>query len=299
MSDSRRASEPDSAAAAQPSAPAAAAEPARSPGRAGRDLPAAIAVGASLGALVIVTLFTVRIVWILIVAAGVTIGAYELVRALNVRRLRPPLLPVLGGTIAIPLTAYADGAEGQVLALFVTVLVILAWRLVGPRERLWPDVAAGIFAVVYVGFLAGFASLMTSPPDGPRRVLIFVAATVCSDVGGYATGVLFGKHPMAPTVSPKKSWEGFAGSATACMLFGALTLRFLLHQTYWEGVLFGLVVVCTATVGDLGESLIKRDIGIKDMGTLLPGHGGIMDRLDSLLCTAPIAWLLLRAFTPT
>jgi phosphatidate cytidylyltransferase len=273
-------------------------EPARSPGRAGRDLPAAIAVGASLGALVIVTLFTVRIVWILLVAAAVTIGAYELVRALNVRGFRPPLLPVLGSTIAMPLTAYAAGAQGLVLALFVTVLVIMAWRLVGPRERLWPDVAAGVFVSVYIGFLAGFAALMTSPPDGPRRVLIFIAAVVCSDVGGYATGVLFGKHPMAPTVSPKKSWEGFAGSATACMLFGALTLHFLLHQTYWEGILYGLAVVCTATVGDLGESLIKRDIGIKDMGTLLPGHGGIMDRLDSLLCTAPIAWLLLKTFAP-
>jgi phosphatidate cytidylyltransferase len=279
--------------------PAATAEPARSPGRAGRDLPAAIAVGASLGALVIVTIFTVRIVWILILAAAVTIGAYELVRALNVRSLRPPLLPVLGGTIAIPLTAYAAGADGQVLALFVTILVIVAWRTVGPPVGMWTDIAAGVFATVYIGFLAGFASLMTSPSDGPRRVLIFVAATVCSDVGGYTAGVLFGKHPMAPTVSPKKSWEGFAGSATACMLFGALTLRFLLHQTYWEGVLFGLAVVCTATVGDLGESLIKRDIGIKDMGTLLPGHGGILDRIDSLLCTAPIAWLLLRAFAPT
>src|SRR4051812_40134222 len=289
VSDSRREPppEPDPAAAAAPAATAVTPS-GRSPGRAGRDLPAAIAVGASLGALVIVTIFTVRVVWILLVAAGVTIGAYELVRALNVRGFRPPLLPVLGGTIAMPLTAYAAGAEGQVLALFVTIVVIVTWRLVGPAERLWPDVAAATFAAVYLGFLAGFASLMTIPPDGPRRVLIFVAGTVCSDVGGYATGVLFGKHPMAPTVSPKKSWEGFAGSATACMLWGALTLHFLLHQPYWEGVVYGIAVVCTATVGDLGESLIKRDIGIKDMGTLLPGHGGIMDRLDSLLCTAPV-----------
>jgi phosphatidate cytidylyltransferase len=282
-----------------PASAAPTAEPARSPGRAGRDLPAAIAVGATLGGLVILTIFTVRIVWILLMVAALTIGAYELVRALNVRGLRPPLLPVLGGTIAMPLTAYAAGSEGLVLALFVTVLVLIAWRLPGPAERLWQDVAAGAFAAVYIGFLAGFAALMTTPPDGSRRVLIFVAATVCSDVGGYAAGVLFGRHPMAPTVSPKKSWEGFAGSATACMLFGALTLHFLLHQSYWEGVLYGLAVVCTATLGDLGESLIKRDIGIKDMGTLLPGHGGIMDRLDSLLCTAPIAFLLLRAFAPS
>jgi phosphatidate cytidylyltransferase len=291
VSDSRRVPDPG-----PPSTPA----PAKSPGRAGRDLPAAIAVGVSLGALIIVTLFTVRIVWILILAGGVTIGAYELVRALNVRGLRPPLLPVLGSTMAIPLTAYAAGSEGQVMALFASVAVIVAWRAaLQPAVGMWSDVAAGVFVAVYVGFLAGYASLLTSPSDGPRRVLIFIAATVCSDVGGYATGVLFGKHPMAPTVSPKKSWEGFAGSAAACMLFGALTLHYLLHQPFWEGLVFGMAVVCTATLGDLGESMIKRDIGIKDMGSLLPGHGGVMDRLDSLLCTAPVAWLLLRAFAPT
>src|SRR4051794_9866111 len=138
VSDSRRAPEPDPDPAAAAVPPATAEAPSkRSPGRAGRDLPAAIAVGALLGALVIVTIFTVRVVWIVLVAAGVTIGAYELVRALNVRGFQPPLLPVLGGTIAIPLTAYAAGAEGQVLALFVTILVIVAWRLAGPAERLW------------------------------------------------------------------------------------------------------------------------------------------------------------------
>jgi phosphatidate cytidylyltransferase len=162
------------------------------------------------------------------------------------------------------------------------------------------DIGAGLFALVYVGFLAGFAALMLAPADGDRRVTAFIATVVASDVGGYAAGVLFGAHPMAPTVSPKKSWEGFAGSVAGCMLCAALIFSLLLrHGHWWQGVLFGLALVASATVGDLGESMIKRDLGLKDMGTLLPGHGGFMDRLDSLLPSAPIAWLLLAAFIPT
>ena len=138
--------------------------------------------------------------------------------------------------------------------------------------------------------------LLTVPPDGPRRITAFIATVVCSDVGGYAAGVLFGKHPMAPSVSPKKSWEGFCGSLVACAAAGALFFHFLFHVPWWQGVLYGLCIVASATLGDLGESMVKRDIGIKDMGHLLPGHGGVMDRLDSLLPTAPIAWLLLVGF---
>ena len=125
---------------------------------------------------------------------------------------------------------------------------------------------------------------------------VFIATVVCSDVGGYAAGVLFGKHPMAPTVSPKKSWEGFAGSLVSCAVAGAVFFATLLDAPPLLGALYGLAVVGTATLGDLGESMVKRDIGIKDMGDLLPGHGGLMDRLDSLLPTAPVAWLLLTAF---
>ncbi|MDT7572763.1 MAG: phosphatidate cytidylyltransferase, partial [Actinomycetota bacterium] len=134
------------------------------------------------------------------------------------------------------------------------------------------------------------------PPDGPRRATIFIATVVASDVGGYAAGVLFGKHPMAPTVSPKKSWEGFCGSLVAAGVGGAVLFATLFDASSLLGAVFGLAVVCTATLGDLGESMVKRDIGIKDMGSLLPGHGGVMDRLDSLLPTAPVAFVLLGAF---
>jgi len=121
---------------------------------------------------------------------------------------------------------------------------------------------------------------------------------VCSDVGGYVGGVFFGKHPMSPTVSPKKSWEGLAGSALACMIAGVLLVGQALDGLWWQGLLFGAAIALSATLGDLGESIVKRDLGIKDMGSLLPGHGGLMDRMDSLLPSAAVAYLLLTMFVP-
>ena len=146
--------------------------------------------------------------------------------------------------------------------------------------------------------LAGFAALLLAPDDGAGRVIAFIVTVVCSDVGGFAAGVLFGKHPMAPSISPKKSWEGMAGSLSACMLAGVLLIGLMLGGPWWAGLIFGAAIAVSATVGDLGESLIKRDLGIKDMGDLLPGHGGLMDRMDSLLPSAAIAYLLLAVFVP-
>jgi phosphatidate cytidylyltransferase len=177
-------------------------------------------------------------------------------------------------------------------------VAVVIWRLAEGAHGLLADLGGGLLCLVYVGYLAGFAALLLAPHDGDRRVTAFIATVVASDVGGYAFGVVFGKHLMAPVISPKKSWEGFAGSTLACAVCGALIVDLLLHGQWWQGVLFGLATVCTATLGDLGESMIKRDIGVKDMGSLLPGHGGLMDRLDSLLPTAPVAWLLLAAFVP-
>jgi phosphatidate cytidylyltransferase len=160
------------------------------------------------------------------------------------------------------------------------------------------DVTAGLFTAAYVPLFCSFATLMLVAPDGLGRVLTFLICVVASDVGGYAAGVIAGKHPMAPSISPKKSWEGFAGSQVAGMAAGALSVMFLLHGPWWVGVLTGALLVVSATLGDLIESMIKRDLGIKDMGTLLPGHGGLMDRLDSLLPTAVVAWAVLSLLLP-
>lgn len=267
------------------------------PGRAGRNLPVAILVGLTLGALITVPLFSpYRWAFVVVVGVAMAIGTYEVVAALRTLGAAPPLLPLLAGGAAMVTLAYRQGPDSLFVALVLTVLACIVWRLADPAEGYLRDVAAATFTAVYVPFLISFAALLTVPPDGPRRVTAFIATVVCSDVGGYAAGVLFGRHLMAPSISPKKSWEGFAGAVLACGIAGALVFDRLFHAAPLLGVAYGLAVVVAATVGDLGESMIKRDIGLKDMGNLLPGHGGLMDRLDSLLPTAPVAFLLLSLF---
>jgi phosphatidate cytidylyltransferase len=262
-------------------------------GRAGRNLPAAIAVGVTLGALILVSLYLWKPAFVGLACVAIVLGLWELSNALGAARIRMPVVPAVIGAVAILVAAYSGGPEPMLVALVLTVLGLQVWRLPEGPQGYVRDVTAGVFGVVYVAFLAGFAMLLLRADDGADRVVVFILLTVLSDVGGFAAGVLMGRHPMAPSVSPKKSWEGFAGSALFCAAGGAIALPLLLDGTPAEGVLVGLAVMLTATLGDLGESMIKRDLGIKDMGTLLPGHGGVMDRLDSLLPNAPVAYLLL------
>ncbi|SFA89777.1 phosphatidate cytidylyltransferase [Amycolatopsis marina] len=265
--------------------------------RAGRNLPAAIAVGVVLGAAILVSLFTVRFLFIGIVAAAIALGTIELARALRrAADIRIALIPVLVGGQATIWLAWPFGREGALTAFVLTVLACLLWRLPGGANGYLRDVGASIFASAYLPLFAAFAAMLVPPDDGVGRVLAFMIGVVASDTGGYIAGVLRGKHPMAPSISPKKTWEGFAGSMIAGIGAGALTLSLILGGQAWQGIIFGAAIVLTATLGDLVESLIKRDLGIKDMGDLLPGHGGIMDRLDSLLPSAVVSWLLLSAF---
>ena len=265
---------------------------------AGRNLPAAIAVGLVLALLVIGTLFTYRFGFVVLLVVVISGAVWELVRAVGKAGAHPPLIPLLAGVLAMDLLAWFRGSAALTVAFLLTALGCLVWRLAeGPAGYL-RDVSTAVFVAMYVPFLAGFAVLMTVPDDGARRVVTFIATVACSDIGGYAAGVVLGRHPMAPTVSPAKSWEGFAGSTIACVAGGIVFLTVFFDAAWWQGALFGLAIVATATLGDLGESMIKRDLGIKDMGTILPGHGGIMDRLDSLLPAAAVAWLLLSAFAP-
>ncbi len=273
------------------------------PGRkkpAGRNLPAAVAVGLGLGALILVPLFAARPVFVAVAVLAIGWGSWEMVQAVEALHARVPVVPLLAGGAAMLVAAWHGGLQALVLGLLLTAVAVAAWRVTGDPAGYLRDVRVGVFIAGYVPFLAGFIVLMAGPDDGARRVTTFVATVVCSDVGGYALGSLIGRHPMAPTVSPKKSWEGFAGSTIACLAAGICFLTLLFHGrgTWREGALFGLAIVAAATLGDLGESMIKRDLGVKDMGRLLPGHGGLMDRLDSLLVTAPVAYLLLQAFVP-
>ena len=268
--------------------------------RTGRNLPVAIGVGAGLGGLVLLTLLTVKATFLLYVGAAIAIALTELTAALanSKHKINVPVIPVAAGGAAVLTCMYWLGSRASLAALALTVVAIFAWRLPGGPSGYVKDVTAGIFAMIYLPFLASFVMAMLSPADGARRVLTFVILTICSDIGGYFAGITLGRHPMAPVISPKKTWEGFAGSAAACLVGGGLCVTLLLHGHAWQGLLTGAAAVLAATLGDLVESMIKRDLEIKDMGTLLPGHGGIMDRLDSLLIVAPVVWLLLFLFIP-
>ncbi len=265
--------------------------------RAGRNLPAAIAVGLGLAAAVIVSLFTYRPSFLVIICVAMVYGVYEMTRAIGSVEARPPLVPLVVGGLAMDIAAWYQGANGLVIGLLLTTVGLTVWRLADGAVGYLRDVAAALLILLYVPLLGGFAVLLVHPHDGAGRVMAFIGTVVCSDVGGYIAGVLFGKHPMAPTVSPKKSWEGFAGSVIACCVCGVLILTLTFHQAWWFGALYGLAIAVTATVGDLGESMIKRDLGRKDMGRLLPGHGGLMDRLDSLLPCAAVAFLILSSIS--
>ena len=273
--------------------------PAKKSGRAGRDMVAAVGVGAGLGAVILVSLMVYRPAFLLVLLVAILVGVVELTRALRAGDVHAPLVPVLVGAVAMLGLAWTRGASGLVVAFLLTVLAVLLWRLGDGPEGYLRDASAGVLVALYVPLLAGFCVLLLVPDDGAAQVLAFIATVVGNDVGGFAAGVLFGKHPMAPSVSPKKSWEGMAGSVLACVLVATPIVTLALGGPWWGGVLFGVALAVSATAGDLGESLIKRDLGIKDMGNLLPGHGGIMDRLDSLLPSAAVAYLLLSVVAPT
>ncbi|MCW8121261.1 MULTISPECIES: phosphatidate cytidylyltransferase [Streptomyces violaceoruber group] len=265
---------------------------------AGRDLGAAIGVGVGLGVVIIASLFVVKAVFVGVIAVAVVVGLWELTKRLEERKgIKAPLVPLAIGGAAMVVAGYARGAEGAWVAMALTALAVLVWRMTEPPEGYLKDVTAGLFAAFYVPFLATFVAMMLAADDGAWRVLVFLILTVVSDTGAYAVGWRFGRKKLAPRISPGKTREGLLGAIAFAMVAGALCMQSLIDDgAWWQGLLLGLVVAVSATLGDLGESMIKRDLGIKDMGTLLPGHGGIMDRLDSLLPTAPVVWLLLVIF---
>jgi phosphatidate cytidylyltransferase len=262
----------------------------------GRNLPVAIDVGLALGALVIITLLTVKVTFLVLVAIIIGVAVWELGGVLRSRQIQIPVIPIIIGGYLMMALAYWQGSRDAIAALAVTFIAMLAWRLPEGSDGYLRDVTASTFAVIYLPVMAVFVALMLAQPDGAHRALLFVILTVCSDSGGYFAGILFGKHPMAPTISPKKTWEGLAGSTVICLAAGALGMTLLLHGRLWEGLILGVAAVGAATLGDLVESMIKRDLDIKDMSSILPGHGGILDRIDAMLMVAPVSWLLMTVF---
>lgn len=293
----------DTGAAGSPDEPASGA---KKKSRAGRDLPAAIAVGVSIGAVLVAVLLFAPRFWVAIVALAVFVATHEVVRRLREADYLVPVLPLLIGGQAVVWLTWPFRAVGALAGFGATIVVCLIWRLfMQDGQRLGAaagrrssanylrDASVTVFLAAWVPLFASFGVLLVYPPDGVGRVFVLMLAVVASDVGGYAVGVLFGKHPMVPTISPKKSWEGFAGSLICGISVTTGAAMWLNGRSVWVGALLGLLLVLTTTLGDLVESQVKRDLGIKDMGRLLPGHGGLMDRLDGVLPSAVAAWTVL------
>ncbi|MDT5005078.1 MAG: phosphatidate cytidylyltransferase [Mycobacterium sp.] len=272
-------------------------EPPKKASRAGRNLPAAIGVGVVLGGLAIATLLFFPIGWLVMLAIFIPVATYEVVRRLREAGYALPLIPLLlGGQAIIWLSFY--GPAGPLGAYGGTIVVCMVWRLVGQGIREAPvnylrDISAAVLLATWVPLFASFSALLIFQDHGGIRAFTVIVTVVFADIGGYIAGVLFGKHLMVPAISPKKSWEGLGGSLLFGVTAAVLSVTFLMDRPAWVGVPLGLMLVITGVLGDLVESQVKRDLGIKDMGTLLPGHGGVMDRIDAMLPSAVAGWIVL------
>ena len=284
--------------------------------KAGRNLGAAITTGVILGAVVIAAVLVGPMAWYPLVAVAVAFAMWEVLTRLREAGYQQPrtLLIILGQIMLWSSAFYASG--GLVAAFAISVLFLMFWRLFfhtsGPGtestgrlshsanpENYLRDTAVGIFVLAWIPLFGSFAAMISLIDEGgipgSRFIIAFMLCVVASDVGGYAAGVMFGTHPMAPAVSPNKSWEGFAGSMVFGMITGLLVVHFMIHGPWWLGLVMGAALVVCATMGDLVESQFKRELGIKDMSNLLPGHGGLMDRLDGMLPAACATYALLNA----
>lgn len=285
--------------------------PAGKVSRAGRNLPAAILVGAALLVTVLIGLLFYPPAFAAMVILASALGVWEVSRALLQRGVVVPIVPIMFSVVAMPVVGYYVGAEGLLFALVACALAVMIWRSLDEAPGTGQSIFAGVFLIAWIPFMISFVLLLMRASDGPAsafefrggwpeigalKVITIFLLVVANDTFGYLFGSLFGKHPMAPKISPKKSWEGFFGSVLGAVLIGILASVFLLQETWWVGAVLAVGIVIAATTGDFAESMIKRELGVKDMSSILPGHGGLMDRLDSILFAAPAAFMLFSAF---
>ena len=262
--------------------------------RAGRKLLPSIAVSLSLIALVWFALAYQRAIFALLVTVAVVLGIRELNKAFTAVEIQIPLWSLTTAAVGLCASTWFGGISGLAVATAIAFPCLLVLLLPRGTVNFVKTASASALALVYLPFLAGFLILLARPSNGLERVMTFVVLVGCNDTFAYLTGVLTGKHPLAPKISPKKTIEGLLGALVFTIAGGAIAFHYIMGAEWWLGALAGLLTVFTATSGDLIESALKRDMAIKDMGNLLPGHGGIMDRLDSVLFAAPALWLALE-----
>ncbi|MET4096894.1 phosphatidate cytidylyltransferase [Arthrobacter sp. UYCu712] len=282
--------------------------------KAGRNLPAATAVGLGMLVVVLGGLLFLPLGFVLVVTTFAIFGVWEIFRALEASGTRLPIIPVMVGTVAMPLAAYFGGQESLLFAMLLSSVAALLWRSLEGAAGSARSIFAGVFTMAWVPFLISFAvlPLHTSGgetpvglwpdgvvPPGAWQIATLLLLVVSNDTFGYLVGASLGKHPMAPKISPKKTWEGFSGSIAGAMVIGVLASIFVLDKPWWVGAVLAVGMVAAATAGDLAESMVKRELGIKDMSSILPGHGGVMDRLDSIVFASPVAFILFSAVAGT
>ena len=266
--------------------------------RAGRNLPVAIITALLLAGVLITTLVLSRPVFVAFLLGIVTLALLELLAVLRARATRPARPVVLAMGALLVVGAYLEGPAALSLGLLVTILASFGWYLVDRgRTEVTRNVAATVFAVVYVPFMAAHLSLVVGRADHYVGAVIgYAALVVIYDTAAYATGATLGRRPIAPQVSPNKSWEGAIGASVACLAAGAFLLPLWEPWTLASGLVLAGATCVVAPLGDLSESMLKRDLAVKDMGSILPGHGGVLDRVDALLFMAPVLYYVLAAF---
>jgi phosphatidate cytidylyltransferase len=275
----------------------------------GRSLSKSVAVGLFLGGLFLLSVLIYKELFVILAAAAAGVGAWELSSALRLKGWYVPRVPAVVGSVLIMPAAYYGGAELQWLVALVIVAALILWRTVhifwerreAPMQKLahtLRDYAAAAFVVIYLPLMTSFTMLLLRREDGAEWVIAFVVTVALIDTAGYLVGRKLGRHKLAPGVSPKKTWEGLVASISAGTISAISFTMIFWGLAWWVGLILAAVLLLAAVFGDLAESLIKRDLGVKDMSSLLPGHGGIMDRLDSILPSALITYLFAQIFLP-
>ncbi|MEG2713072.1 MAG: phosphatidate cytidylyltransferase [Glutamicibacter sp.] len=260
--------------------------------RAGRNLPAAIGVGLLMLGVVLVGLMWSQPLLVIALIALSGIGCWEVARATTHAKTAVPQLPLYLSSVLLPVSAIWGGVEALGFSYIACILIALLFRLMEGLKGAVASVMSSVFIISWVPLLLSFALLILDSENGQWLIATLLLLAVANDTFGYIVGVLIGKHPMAPKISPKKSWEGFAGSMIGSMAIGACAMHFWLEMPWWTGVILAFFTTIAATTGDFAESMVKRELGIKDMSNLLPGHGGIMDRLDSILFVIPLGYVI-------
>ena len=277
------------------------------PATGGRSLSKSVAVGVLLGAMFLLSVLIYKELFMVLAAAAAGAGAWELSSALRLKGWYVPRVPAVVGSVLIMPAAFYGGAELQWLISLLIVAALILWRTVhllweareAPRQALahtLRDYAASAFVVIYLPLMTSFTMLLLRRPDGASWVITFVVTVALIDTAGYLVGRKLGKHKLAPGVSPKKTWEGLVASISAGVISAVILTQVFWDFDWWVGILLAAVLLLAAVFGDLAESLIKRDLGVKDMSSWLPGHGGVMDRLDSILPSALVMYIIVSLF---